>query len=121
MTKGGPMEGDEEELTELGLAHDTGRLCWGMWVCDCARCRALCRQSPDVLLVIKGSDERRIVTAGIVADRGADELPEEGYVREVFVAQEQPPRRGSGAHPPAHAPPGPGRPGGLRAIPRSLY
>jgi hypothetical protein len=41
MTKGGPMEGDEEELTEPGLAHDTGRLCWGMWVCDCARCRAL--------------------------------------------------------------------------------
>jgi cytochrome b len=89
------MEGEDEELTELGLAHDTGRLCWGMWVCDCARCRALCRQSPDVLLVIKGSNERRIVTAGMVADAGADELLEEGYVREVFVAQEQPRRRGS--------------------------
>ena len=87
------MEDGEEGLTELGLAHETGRLCWGMWVCDCARCRALCRQSPDVLLVIKGSAERRIVTAGMVADAGADELLEEGYGREVFVAQEQPRRR----------------------------
>jgi hypothetical protein len=31
----------------------------------------------------------------MVADAGADELLEEGYVREVFVAQEQPRRRGS--------------------------
>jgi len=68
-----------------------------MWVCDC---RALCRESPDVLLVIKGSDERRIVTAGMVADAGADELLEEGYVREVFVAREQPRRRGSRRRPP---------------------
>ena len=65
-----------------------------------ARCRALRRQSPDVLLVIKGSAERRIVTAGMVADAGADELLEEGYVREVFVAQEQPRRRGSQRRPP---------------------
>jgi hypothetical protein len=86
---------DSEELPDHGVAHDTGRLYWGMWVCDCARCRAICRQSPDVLLVIKGSSERRIVTAGMVADAGADELLEEGYVREVFVAQEQPRRRGS--------------------------
>ena len=89
------MDSEEEEWRDHGIAHDTGRLCWGMWVCDCERCRALCRQSPDVLLVIKGSDERRIVTAGMVADAGADELLEEGYVREVFVAQEQPRQRGS--------------------------
>jgi hypothetical protein len=86
-------ESNEEELHDYGLAHETGRLCWGMWVCDCARCRAICRESPDVLLVIKGSEERRIVTAGMVADAGADELLEEGYVREVFVAEEQPRRR----------------------------
>src|SRR5260370_38874152 len=103
MTKGGPMEGDEEELTELGLAHDTGRLCWRMWVWDCERCRALCRQSPDVLLVIKGSDERRIVTAGMVAAVGADELLEEGSVREVFVSLEQPRRRGTRRGPPRAA------------------
>jgi cytochrome b len=84
---------DTEERPDHGLAHDTGRLCWGMWVCDCAHCRAICRESPDVLLVIKGSIERRIVTAGMVAEAGADELLEEGYVREVFVAQEQPRRR----------------------------
>jgi len=87
------MESNEKELPDYGLAHETGRLCWGMWVCDCARCRAICRESPDVLLVIKGSEERRIVTAGMVADAGADELLEEGYVREVFVAEEQPRRR----------------------------
>ena len=86
-------DNEEEEWRDHGLAHDTGRLCWGMWVCDCAHCRAICRESPDVLLVIKGSAERRIVTAGMVADAGADELLEEGYVREVFVAQEQPRRR----------------------------
>lgn len=77
------------EWAEMGLAHDTGRLSWGMWVCDCARCRDICRAAPEVLLVIKGSSERRVVTAGMVADAGADELLEEGYVREVFVAQEQ--------------------------------
>ena len=87
------MVDEEKEWPDHGLAHETGRLYWGMWVCDCAHCRIICRQSPDVLLVIKGSAERRIVTAGMVADAGADELLEEGYVREVFVAEEQPRRR----------------------------
>src|SRR5260370_7548573 len=99
MTKGGPMEGDEEELTELGLAHDTGRLCWGMWVCDCARCRALCRQSPDVLLVIKGSDERRIPPGGLGGDPGADEPPHERHP----LAGVRPP----GPPPPPSPPPPP--------------
>ncbi|HYR62580.1 MAG TPA: hypothetical protein VET24_08125 [Actinomycetota bacterium] len=89
------MDTDKDASPEIGVAHDTGRLCWGMWVCDCAICRDICRASPEVLLVIKGSAERRVVTAGMVADASADELIEEGYVREVFVAEEQPSRRRS--------------------------
>jgi hypothetical protein len=81
----------------IGVAHDTGVLTWGMWLCDCRRCRELCRASPDTLLVIKGSHERKIVTAGEVADANPEELIEDGYVREVFVAQYQPARRRSPA------------------------
>jgi hypothetical protein len=87
------VDADEEEWPEMGIAHESGTLVWGMWVCDCAVCRDICRRSPEVLLVIKGSAERRIVTAGMVADAGPEELIEEGYVREVFVAEDQPRRR----------------------------
>ena len=72
-----------------GLAHDIGRLAQGVWVCDCASCRKICRAHPRVVLVIKGSDERKFATAGEVADAGADELIANGYVQEVFVAPEQ--------------------------------
>lgn len=80
------------ERPEVGLAHESGVLAWGMWLCDCRVCRDLCRASPDTLVVIKGSHERRIVTAGMVADANPEELIEVGYVREVFVAQDQPDR-----------------------------
>jgi hypothetical protein len=93
------VEADDEELTEIGVAHESGSLAWGTWVCDCAVCRDICRRSPNVLLVIKGSIERRVVTAGMVADAGAEELIEQGYVREVYVAQEQPRRRRTGRRP----------------------
>lgn len=83
----------EEDDPPMGLAHESGQPVWGMWVCDCEACRDICRRSPEVLLVIKGSAERRIVTAGMVADAGPEELIEEGYVREVFVARDQPQRR----------------------------
>jgi hypothetical protein len=79
----------EEQEIRTKMAHDTGRLDWGTWVDDCAGCRAVLQANRAVLLVIKGSASRAIVTAGQVADAGADELLEEGYVREVFVAQEQ--------------------------------
>ena len=75
---------------EHRLAHATGRLEWGMWLCDCAGCREVCRRLPDVLLVIKGSAERKFVTAGQLAEADPEELIEQGYVREVFVAEVQP-------------------------------
>lgn len=89
------MDNDGDVAPEMGVAHETGSLTWGTWVCDCAVCRDICRGSPQVLLVIKGSSERRVVTAGMVADAGADELIEDGHVREVFVAREQPGSRRS--------------------------
>lgn len=91
----GPAGGVMDELPEIGLAHETGVLAWGMWLCDCLVCRDLCRASPQTLIVIKGSHERRIVTAGILADASAEELIEVGYVREVYVAKRQP-RPGNG-------------------------
>jgi hypothetical protein len=83
------LESEDEQQPTVGLAHDSGSLVWGMWLCDCPVCRDLCRASPETLLVIKGSSEVRVVTAGLVADAGAEELLESGWVREVFVARRQ--------------------------------
>jgi hypothetical protein len=38
----------------------------------------------------EGSQQRKIVTAGMVADANPEELIKGGYVREVFVAEQQP-------------------------------
>lgn len=87
-----------DESPEGGLAHESGVLAWGMWLCDCRVCRDLCRASPHTLVVIQGSHQRRIVTAGMVADASAEELIEVGYVREVFVAERQPQAGGQGTN-----------------------
>jgi len=57
---------------EFGLAHEAGTLRWGIWVCDCDRCRQVCLDNPDVVLVIKSSEARIAVTAGRLAALGAE-------------------------------------------------
>lgn len=75
-------------------AHSSGRLEWGMWMCGCDACREVCRRLPGVLMVIKGSHERRFVNAGQLADGDPEEFLADGWVREIFVAQVQPSPKG---------------------------
>lgn len=75
-----------------GIAHETGTLVWGMWVCDCEECRQVCLDFPEVLLVIKSGEARTPVLAGKLAQSTAEAFltSPTDYVREVFVAQDQP-------------------------------
>jgi len=71
-----------------GCAHETGKLTWGTWVCDCDKCRQICLYNPMVLLVIKSGEARTPVMAGNLARSHAESfLSPTDYVREVFVAQ----------------------------------
>lgn len=69
-------------------------------LCDCDECTEVCRRSPQVLLVIKGSVSRDVIAARPYVKYGPDALVTPGYVREVFVADQWrrrlPPRRASG-------------------------
>lgn len=95
--------GQKTRWPEDGVAHDTGRLYWGMWLCDCDECTEVCRRSPEVLLVIKGSSSRDVITARQYVKYGPEALVTSGYVREVFVADQWrgrfPPRRAAGDQP----------------------
>jgi len=52
----------------------------------------VCLDNPDVVLIIKSSEARTPVTAGQLAQRGAEAflITATDYVREVFVAKNQP-------------------------------
>jgi len=79
------------ESTRFSVAHETGSLTWGTWVCDCDACRQVCLDNPGVLLVIKSGEARTPVMAGNLARSHAESfLSPTDYVREVFVAQDQP-------------------------------
>ncbi|MGH2719631.1 MAG: hypothetical protein ACRDJU_13795 [Actinomycetota bacterium] len=95
MDDAAPMTVEEHEW-----AHDTGRLESGTWLCGCATCREVCRLRPEVLLVVKGSHDRRFVNAGQLTDGDAGEFLSSGFVEEVFVAQVQPSPKG-GPRPPS--------------------
>jgi hypothetical protein len=71
------------------LAHETGKLTWGTWLCGCEGCRQACWDFPDVLLVVKSSEDRIPVLAGKLAESTAEAflISPTDYVREVFVAQ----------------------------------
>lgn len=73
------------------IAHETGTLTWGTWVCDCEECRQVCLDFPEVLLVIKSSEAHTPVLAGELAQSTAEAFltSPTDYVREVFVAQDQ--------------------------------
>jgi hypothetical protein len=75
-------------MTGCAIAHETGKLTWGTWVCDCDKCRQICLYNPMVLLVIKSGEARTPVMAGNLARSHAESfLSPTAYVREVFVAQ----------------------------------
>ena len=76
-------------MTGCAIAHETGKLTWGTWVCDCDKCRQICLYNPMVLLVIKSSEARIAVPAGKLAQHTAEHFltSPTDYVREVFVAQ----------------------------------
>jgi hypothetical protein len=78
-----------QETSGYGVAHDTGSLTWGTWVCDCEACRQVCLDFPEVLLVIKSGEARTPVKAGKLAASSAEAFlaSPTDYVREVFVAQ----------------------------------
>ena len=75
-------------------AHETGRLELATLVCGCERCGEVCGRYPDVLMVIKGSHDRRYVNSGQLVDHDAEEFLAEGSAMEVYVAHVQPSTKG---------------------------
>ena len=69
------------------IAHDTGRLDPGTWLCSCRACITLAANAPeDVLVVLKCETKpRMVIPAYALADAPADVIAGD-YVREVWVA-----------------------------------
>jgi hypothetical protein len=67
------------------LAHETGDLRPGIWLCDCDKCRAIAAASPATVLVVKGEKDRYTITAGDLPRLPRIMLSWHDRVREIWV------------------------------------
>jgi hypothetical protein len=73
--------------SDMMIAHDSGELRPGTWICDCMACEDVLRANPETPMVLKGGSGRYSLSAGELVRYGADVIAAAhgDYVREVWA------------------------------------